>query len=292
MLLPPRPLSLKPSFVWSSRLGGLALLLAGMGAAVGYGWWQWSEVEALLEQRNIWDNGVEAPGVRIGGEVTTHLFILNEYDLKVSFVDAHGATRQHDLEFNTLFSRVDDNSPVALRHLRDEPDKFAVSWAMDLTGSRWAAIAFMGVVGVGLIGGSLVFLGATVWRRLADADRVARRSEEVVAVISKVVPQMNKGRHTGNEFHFACTTGDGIAVSGKASFGVKHTPLHLDPEKLTLLALVSPEKPARPFLVRGDLHPFRFRDDERRAILEAVAAVAAPVPAQKPGGSPGGPATT
>jgi hypothetical protein len=286
VILPPRPLRLKPKFVWSCRLGGLGLVLAGIGAAIGYGWWQWSEIQALLEQRQIWETGVEAQDVRVEGHVTSHLIILHGYNLRVEFIDAVGVRHENKIEFSTLGVTVDQASPTVVHHLAGAPERFALSWAMDVTGGRWGAIIFMGVAGVGLIGGSFTFLGIKAWRRLADARRVANRSEEIVARVTKVVPQMYQGRHTGNEYHFTGECDGGRTVTGKETFAVKHTPLHLDPERLTILALVAPEKPDRAVAVRADFHPFQLRDEDRQVVQSAIAAVAA---SDRPNRTPGDP---
>ncbi|MDE3085053.1 MAG: hypothetical protein KGJ37_07565, partial [Verrucomicrobiota bacterium] len=136
--------------------------------------------------------------------------------------------------------------------------------------SRWAAIVFMALV-IGLIAGLLIFSGGFVLRRLADACRCAARCDEVAVGVTKVVPQLVKGKHTANEYHFAGKLIDGREVSGKVSFEVKYGPLFADGGKKTMLALITQENVKRPVILRGDFYPLELTADEQAKVRQAIA---------------------
>jgi hypothetical protein len=279
MVLPARPLQLKSSFVWLNRLLGIGLVLAGLAAGVGYAWWQYDAVRELWEQSQIWAVGVPALSTTVGGEVKTSRAIFHEYKLEVHYVDALGVTHEHKLEFDTLGGAVDQDREAMVHYLEADPDRFALSWAVDVKTSRWASIAFLGLVGVGLIGGSLFFFGGVAWRTLSAAQRCAHRSDEVIVRITRVVAQTNKGKHDADVYHYAGETIDGRVVTGNVLFSLKHGPLYADPAHQTMVALVAPENLKRPVIVHDDFHPFVLRDTEEAEVRSAIAARAA-VPAK------------
>jgi len=271
MVLPPCPLRLQSSFVWKNLLGGGLLLLAGLGASAGYAWWQYDAVRQLVDQTEIWKAGVPAPQCEVKGEVTTNHFIFRGYKLDVKYRDPRGAIHQGRLELDTLGGAVDQKREPVVRYLEKEPDRFALSWSMDVRTSRWASFAFMAVVGVGLVGGSFACLGLLALRRLADARRCAARSDEVIVRITKAEPQVVQGRQTGTIFHFAGQTVDGRWVAGKTSLARKSEPLYADPSLQNLVALVSPESPKRAVVLRGDFYPFLLTSDEQAQVRAAIA---------------------
>jgi hypothetical protein len=271
MPLLPSPLRLKSSFVWKTQLGGLVLILVGLVAVAGYAWWQYGSVKELVDQSRIWSEGTTALKTTVEGSVTSHSFILNDYNLDVTFLDENQVSHQGKLEFSTLISTIDRDSDPEVRYSHDDPEKFALSWAMNAKISRWAAIAFMAVVGVGLVGGSFTFLGVMALRRLSDARCCALRSNEVVVRVTKVVPTMAKTRHVGNEYHFTGRMVDGREVAGKTVFPVKYEPLFADGAKQTMVALIPQENVKRPVVLRGDFYPFDLTPDEQAKVRQAMA---------------------
>ena len=207
----------------------------------------------------------------VKGTVTSHSFILNDYDLEVTYLDANQISHQSKLEFETLISTIDRDSDPVVRYLHGDPEKFALSWAMNAKISRWAAMVFMAVVGVGLVGGSVVFFGMRALRRLSDARGCALRSNEVLVRVTQVVSTMVKGRHTGNEYRFTGRMVDGREVSGKTVFPVKYGPLFADAAKQTMLVLIPQENVKRPVVLRGDFHPFELTPDEQSKVRQAIA---------------------
>lgn len=271
MPLLPIPLRLKSSFVWKNRLGGLVLILAGIGAAVGFGWYERDAVNELIDQSRIWRNGVEASRTEVSGHVTSHDFVLNEYDLNVTFIDANLVQHENNVKFDTFIGKVDQERDPIVHYLANDPDHFALSWAMDVKTSRWAAIVFMVAIGVILIGGAFTLLGWLALRRLSDAKACAARPDEVLLRIAKIAPQIVKGKQTGNEYHFTGRTLDGREIAGKTAFALKYEPLFADGAKQTMLALVPQENVKRPLVLRGDFYPFDLTPDEQARVRAAIA---------------------
>ncbi|HET7537291.1 MAG TPA: hypothetical protein VFJ90_12605 [Candidatus Didemnitutus sp.] len=274
MVLPPCPLRLKRSFVWKYQLGGIALLLVGVAAAIGYAWWQYDNMVELVEQSKIWRGGVVAPSCAAGGKVTTHKFFFHEYKLDVKYMDAARKAHAGKLSFDTV-TEINRDSEPEVRYLEENPEKFALSWAVDVTTGRWLNIVFFAIVGVGLVGGSFSYLGYTALRRLAHARSCARRAEELLVRVTKIEPQMVKGKHTGNEYHYAGQTFDGRPVTGKIVFTVKDEPLFVDAEKQHLLALVSSDDLKRSTVLRRDFYPFDLNEAEQAAAREALVRLSA-----------------
>ncbi|HTQ31544.1 MAG TPA: hypothetical protein VMI53_10070 [Opitutaceae bacterium] len=272
MPLLPAPLRLQSSFVWKNRLGGLVLILAGIGAAVGFGWYESGAVKELLDQSRIWQEGTPAWRTEVSGHVTSHDFVLNEYDLNVTFVDANQVSHDNNVKFDTFIGKVDQEREPMVHYLPNDPDRFALSWAIDAKTSRWSAIVFMAVIGIGLIGGAFTFLGWLALRRLSDAKACASRPDEVILRIAKIVPTIVKGKQTGNEYHFTGHTLAGREITGKTVFALKYEPLFADAAKQAVLALVPQENVKRPLVLRGDFYPFDLSPDDQARVRAAIAA--------------------
>ena len=277
MLLPERPLKLKPSFVWKSRLGGALGILAGLAMAVGVVWWQSGEVRRLLDEKALWAQGLAAQDVVVSGEETTNKFIFHTYKLEVGYRDASGRRHRGKAEFDTVIGSVESGRVAEVRHAREDPNRFVLSWALEVERSRWGSVAFFVAAGVGL-GALFLVVGVGALRKLADAGRCAVRGEEVVARITKVVQQTNHGRHTSTAYHFEGAVADGRLVVGKAELPAKHQPLVLDPEGATMLVLATPEQPSRPVALRGDCHPYALTGVELATVHRVLEGLRRPVP--------------
>jgi hypothetical protein len=261
-ILPPRPLRLRPSFVWKYLLGGLALISLGVAIAIGSGWWQLDCAKELLDESRIWSEGIAAQQATMSGDVTTHKFIFHEYKLQISYVDATGMMHRANLKFDTLIGQIDDSQGPVVHYLKDSPDRFALSSAIDVSISRWASILFLAVTVVGLIGGSCILLGLRALWRLRDARRCATHSEEVIATITHFEAKVANGKHTRNIYHFSGKTADGRALKGKADFSSKESPLYA--AKQTILVLAPQDNPDRAVAVRSDFHPFVLNAEEAK----------------------------
>lgn len=280
MLLPERPLKLKSSFVWKSRLGGVLGIVAGLAMLVGVGWWQSGEVRRLLDEKALWARGVAASGVEVSGRETTNRFLFHSYKLKVAYRDADGRRHGGKVEFDTVVGSIKNGRRASVHYAPEAPERFVLSWALEVERSRWGSMAFFVAVGV-VVGGLFVVVGVGALRKLADARHCAVRGEEVVARITKAVQQTNHGKHTSTTYHFEGALADGRIVAGKADFPAKHRPLVLDPEGATMLVLATPAQPKRPVPLRGDCHPYALSGVELATVHRVLDGLRNPAPAER-----------
>ena len=272
MHLPNRPFTVSSAFVWKNLLGGVFMLLAGIAMAIGFAYMQIGAVRQLFQQSEIWAKGMPAPRADVSGKVTSHDAILHDYKLDVEYTDARHVTHQEKLEFSTLFGTMKQNGAPKVRYLESDPSRFALSWAIESKTSRWNAIVFLLVVGVGLLGGACGLLGYQALVRVIDAKRCAQRSDELHLPITKVVAHHVNGRHRKNIFHFNLPLANGTQRACKVSFPVKYQPLVADAKNRSLMVLLSAHSPNRPCVPRSDFYPFLFSPADAAAVRSKIAA--------------------
>lgn len=254
------------------RLVGGALAVVGALAVSGaYGAWQWGSAQAILHDQALWARGAVAEA-RVDGRETSRSFILNSYDLKVQYYDDAAQLHERELEFDLLFASVDQGRPTFVKYDRARPDDFVLSWAHESTTARWASFAFMMLAGVGLIGGSLAFLGASAIRNARAAQAAAARGVEVECVITSVEQQVVQGKVTDNLiYRFRLPehlTPDGdreVIIPAKEG-----SPILVD-GATKLVALVDPAAPKTFLVPRTDLSPLDV-DAETRSLYQERAA--------------------
>ncbi len=238
--------------------------------ACGYSWWQWFDAEELLDQSRIWKEGVPASAVEVQGRETTHKFVFHSYDLEVSYLDAKHSLHRGRVNFNSMTEGDKTSTPI-VHYLENDPEHFALSWAMELKSSRWAAIAFMTVLGAGLIGGAFAIGGMQAMRKFFDARCCVRRCDEIAVRITHIIEHIAKDEQTGTTYYFTGKTVEGQEVSGKVYFEVQHEPLFADGSKRTAVALISPENPKRPVVPRDDFYPFDLSSEEQARARAVIA---------------------
>jgi hypothetical protein len=263
-ILPARPLRLSSKFVFKNYLGAFASLLFGLGIAVGGGIWQLGHAQDILEQKRIWQTGIQSRGAEASGKVTTRRAIFKEYNLTVRYV-VQGRIRTGKVEFDTLAVGADTKADPIVRYDPRRPQKFALSWAVDVTGARWVSfgVFFSFLVG---IGGVFVWLFVSTLRRVSDARACAAESDEVWLTITGVT----RDQYGNTTFKFRYTAaGESTPRDGQSVVGAKMgAPLYRDEQTLAeVLGLVSARRPARPWLLSADLYPFDVPPGEREATL-------------------------
>ena len=82
--------------------------------------------------------GPEIPA-GIDGRVTTRQFVLKSYELTVQFVTPDGTLRNKNLELTTLFGGIAEEREPTVRLMPGSVDDFALSLAVDVAKTRWAA---------------------------------------------------------------------------------------------------------------------------------------------------------
>jgi hypothetical protein len=265
----PRPLRVKPAFVRNCIAGAIVCFAAGGAIAIGGPVWQAAEAQKLLGDQALWKSGALAADVRVSGRETSHNFLLNSYNLDVSYADAVGAEHKTTIEFDTLFASVDQQSPVDARYDPKQPERVALSWAVDMVGSRWASIAFLGLGSVAL-GLLFAWLGRLALRRLADARQVGSSFEEIDVPLVRVIEMKQYGRSTGQmRYQFQVVRADGKTKTLETSFNrkKKQEPIFVDAERTRMLAVRTTHAPDRPIVLRNDFHPFDVSETDRAASL-------------------------
>jgi hypothetical protein len=167
---------------------------------------------------------------------------------------------------------VDKASEPAVRYDPADPQRFALSWAVDHSGGRWAAVAFLWLCLGGLVGFGLCVIGWQALRQLRDVRHAAERSDEVVLGIASYKELIVNGRHTGWVIELRWKDLQGREQRSKVQLRRKEQ-LLCNATRTRTVGLVSAHAPRRPIVLRSDLTPFRFSDGERETIVAQVAAL-------------------
>jgi hypothetical protein len=271
-VLLPRPLRVHARFVRNSYLGAATMFACGLVMSIAFPIWQTGEAKRILADEALWKGGTPAGDASVSGRETSHNFLLNSYHLDVVYTDDHGTEHKAPLEFDTLFSSVDQKAPVDVRYDAKDPTRFALSWAVDLTGARWAAVAFLGL-GLGALGLVVIWAGRIVLRRLADARQVGTSFEELELPLVQVIEMRQYGRATGQlRYRYEAPRAGGKARKQEVVFNrkKKQEPLFVDPERTRMLAVRTSQAPDRPIVLRNDFYPFDVSETDRAATLARV----------------------
>jgi hypothetical protein len=269
---PQGPYKLRGKFVLYRLLGVVLPVLAAIGCIILYGSMGWDAAALIRHDQQLWSaGGLELPAA-VDGEVTTRQFVLNSYDLKVSYKTPDGQVRERALKFDTLGSMPDDQA-TTVRLAPGSLDDFALSSAVDASGKRWAASAFFGGVGIFLLGGAfgvLAFATSKQWRRVHHA---ARHGKAVGCQLLAREKVLNQGKDTGAEkltfrvavdasrppldvsYQLRTKGNDVIALDGGAA----------------VLALVPADAPQGAILLLRDFYPIELNEAERQQAEQAIA---------------------
>ncbi len=273
-LLPPRPWHLQSSFLIKRHLLAAALLLGAVGIGGGYGVWQWGAATSILEDSRLWKEGDVQTPADAKGSVKTNKFIFNGYDLEVTFADEAEVDHTYRVEFDTLGSTVDENAEVSVRYMSGHPERFALSWAVDVTGGRWASFAFMFGIGVLGFGGGLAFFAWSTVRRSQEIRAAVEAGDEIECEIVSVTQQIVNGRATGNLiYRFRVPEHLGAPPGFEREEIInpkKGLPILLDAEK-KLLALGTTKAPKAPLVLRADLFPLAVDEMVKMQVQEQAA---------------------
>ena len=217
--------------------------------------------------------GPEIPA-GIDGRVTTRQFVLKSYELTVQFVTPDGTLRNKNLELTTLFGGIAEEREPTVRLMPGSVDDFALSLAVDVAKTRWAAAAFFVVIGILLLGGACAGIVYAIARQSRRILRAARTGTPQACELISREPILYQGSPTGTDtFKFKVAS----AVAGAPPTEVKYQLRTKGSDVVQLasgkavLALVPAGAPDKAILVLRDYYPLGFSDSER---MQADAAVA------------------
>jgi hypothetical protein len=262
-ILPERPLRVSEPFFAARRkrllILELALALLSIGCAVAAVWL----TRTAWRERVVWQTGVEGRLLSSSGKLlTTSKFgvtVFYDYRLDVAFADAKGLRHAAHVEFETLWTPVDQRSPLSLRYLPADPSRPTLSWAIDAGGWRWGMpIMTWVMLAVFVLG------GFETYRRQMGRERALREvaldGEEVLFPLLSV----SRYRQTWT-----------VRYERTPGFSVNaHEPapplITLRDGKQYLVALRSP-RGGDPVLLPEDLRMFEISATDRAATLVRAA---------------------
>jgi hypothetical protein len=271
------PLQLDRRFVVRSWLGGILTLAVGLAATIGFTAWQIGAARDIVRDEQVWSRGLVAEDVRVSGHETSRHFVLNTYELTATFTTRDGQPRSENLSFDTFLYSVDSGAPLEARYDPADPSRVVVSWEVNASGGRWAAVLFM-VAGGLLVAGAFLVLGIRTLGRLSVARRVTAGFEELEVTVVRVVEIRAHGRATGvHQYEFVVP--DEQRGSGKrlrkhsVTFNHKkgHTPIVLSQDKRRILAVRPTAGRAVPVVLRHDGYPFTLSETARATLTAAAA---------------------
>lgn len=269
-VLPPRPLRLHQSFVGRTTKSVVILGVIFAGFGVGLFLWQLGDFSRFLRDRDIWATGATATAVSVKGEahfttpvITLGLVKFYDYDLKVAYSDGKGEARTATLKVESMLVGIDQSAEPVVKFDPASPDRFVLSWAIDLGLWRWSWLGFKWILilacGTLLV---LVLRGAT--RVLRNARLAAENSDEVLLEVEKIEPFLVNGAHHGQFIVHYLLPGGGAPTSRNVAM---HPPLLLEKQGKQYLVSLAPEKaPGKPVILEENLMPFAFTPDEEAAI--------------------------
>jgi hypothetical protein len=137
-ILPERPLRVSETFLAARRrrlfILELAIALLSIGCAVAAVWL----TSTAWRERVVWQTGVEGRVLGISGKLETTsklgVTVFYDYRLDVTFAGAEGAQHAAHVEFETVWTPVDQRWPLSLRYLPADPSRPTLSWAIDAGG--------------------------------------------------------------------------------------------------------------------------------------------------------------
>lgn len=296
-ILPARPLRVPRSYVarsyrWSALVALIALALTGF-------FWAFSAqgVKRVLRDRDIWERGVPARFSHVTGKSETFLVLITNHTLNVEYVDQQGTRRERAVEFSTMFGGPSSGERAMVRYDPRDPERIAVSPAVDATVRRWMDAAFWFLLGI-VVGALPAYGSWALFSRVRLARLVAEDGVEVACEVTSVDdrPDSNGRPSPVRTFYFevpAVAPGPLVATGTYRDAASRSTPGHpgyrdsvmidrkdgtplmigVKSKRNLLLALVSPRMPHKAQVIRQDLYPFEFTEAERAEIERRVASV-------------------
>lgn len=273
----PTPLEVHRRFVVRSWLGGILALAVGVAATLGFIAWQIGAIRDIARDQRVWSEGLVAGDVRVEGHETSHNFVLNSYELTVTFTTREGQSRSEKRSFETFWESVDQDSALEARYDAADPSWVVLSWQIHAVRGRWYAVVFMLAAGL-LIGASFLTLGVVALRRYFVVRGVAAGFEELEVPVVRIVEIRANGRPTG-ALKYEFVIPDEEAAPGKrprrhnATFHHKkgQAPIFLSEDDRTMLAVRPTASRAVPVVPRQDGYPFALSEAARATLTAAVA---------------------
>lgn len=281
-VLPARPYTVSTAMIRGARIKAAIALPVGLLLGALLLGWLGGEVGDYLTERRIAQTGSLAKSVKIAGQTHSKMFI-NNADLDIAYEDASGGQHRGKQSLWYAFGDIDQHAPLSVRYDPAAPDRFALSWALDVGVSRMAFLLLcLGLGGLFVV--LPLLLAVNQLRTVRQARRAAADSDEVLLRVTQIVEQKANDVPTGNlELHYVVVD---EPAEHKPRVVLRHKNarplLWLDEEHLvSLRCRPQPGKDRGDvLLVDEDLHPFSVPDDavaKLRMRLTTISAASRPV---------------
>lgn len=264
-ILPTRKLGLRAGVHVKTALVLLLMLAFTVGLGVGTTWFV-SSGATIGRDKDIWARGLPAQDGTIRAKRTSKLipWLLANYDGKVHYTDAEGASYEGSVDFWTMLGGPDTDN-AELRYDPQHHDQFAISWGVEASGARWRAVLVMSALFA-----LLTFAcGFGTWAILQNARaeaRVAAQGDEVELRVVACTPISKDGKPTGKYHHELELDAGG--ESPKRIVRDSLWLLYCAPNDARVLGLWIPGKPDHVIVLRSDLEPLAVSASERAEIVK------------------------
>jgi hypothetical protein len=257
-MLPPPPHRVRTSVF--TRATFLVVLWAGMTALMG--WYVLAvlpqQVSEIRREKELWNRGAPAIDGSYEGEVSTNRFVFSTFRLTVHYTDQNNFDHTGKLEFDSLGGNLDDKTPGEIRYDPDHPDQFVLSKALDMSGTRWASVAFFGVVCVGIV----ALFGWLALRTVKDVRRTMACARDGVAVEVEIVSASVPDRYGTVRYAYRVAGGPTTPTVHKSVLQ-KRAVMRAGGDVKRAMAMQSRTEPAAVVLLAADGHPFELPPEVR-----------------------------
>ncbi|AKU94127.1 hypothetical protein AKJ09_00791 [Labilithrix luteola] len=274
-LLPSRPWPLAPGYVKKLLFGGGLLIASAVAVGLALVSSVVRDARQLESDRAVWNaqTSVEVPAL-VQGTLSTRNFLVHSYKFDVRYVTEEGE-RNEKLEFTALTERDQSLEPM-VRYEPNQPSRFALNWAVQLTESRVAWIVALAIGAIVLVA-KLGKRGRAMIREARDAERLSIEGVPAICEVLSVDRQLGQKRisdgQDGYRFRFPEEFG-----GGEAEVVIPHrrgTALFVgDRGKMLVVVLRSDPRVFLP--ITSKLFPFAFDPSMRDQILERAASSGSP----------------
>lgn len=193
-LLPPLPWRLAGGYKKRRLWGGVGLLVLGSLLVGLISWWQVGEMLLILDNERVWNDPRSARSpAEVRGRDSSQMF-LHTYTLDVSFDGPKGIVSRK-LEFGTV-GGIDRDAEPEVRFDPGDPSRFALNWAVEASGGRWASAILLFVLLNGIFGATCFGLGVVTLRQYVRALGIEQRGVELHCELLSAEQQVVQGKPT------------------------------------------------------------------------------------------------
>jgi hypothetical protein len=222
--------------------GGLVLLATALVCAIADG-------QRIRMREQTWSDGIEPIDAEVVGKSERVALGIVHTEIDVAYVDRHGRAHRERMTATSFRSDPDTTISPTVRYLRDEPERFNVSWVHE---QARGSLILLALVSASLLGGAIASL-ASAWRN---------RNHELTATIFEdpreaLLDLLSVERHHPGAdrdmvtYHFRVR--DSVrrcsVVVGRGQVG----PLFLDRAESVALALYNPRQRTGLLVLSEDL---------------------------------------